>query len=58
MLAHRNIVTSRPPVVTKHMARVMTPPFENDLHSQNLYVEGGPVFRFDFEVGPFEIRGE
>ena len=32
-LAHTNMVTSGPPVVIECMARVMTPPSENDLHS-------------------------
>ena len=33
LLARTNTVTSRLPDVTKHMARVMTPPSEHDLHS-------------------------
>lgn len=44
MLTRTNTVTSGLPVVTKHTTRVMTPPFANDLHSQNLHAEGGPVF--------------
>ena len=43
-LARTNTVTSGPPVVTEHTARVMTPPSAHDLHSQNLHAEGGPVF--------------
>ena len=49
-LARINTVTSGPPIVTEHMARVMTPPFETDLHSQDLHVEGGLVLRFDSEA--------
>ena len=55
MLARTNTVTSGPPVVMKHMARVMRLPSENDLHSQNLHAKGGPVFQFDLEAGPSEI---
>ena len=47
LLAHTNPVTSGPPDVTEHTARVMKPPSANDLHSQNLHAEGGPVFRFN-----------
>ena len=56
-LARTTTVASRTPIVTKHMAMVVTPPSEPDLHSQNLHVEDGPVFRFDSKVGPSEPRG-
>ena len=56
-LAHTNTVTLGPLVVIEHMTSMMTPPSENDLHSQNLHAEGGLVFQFDLEVGLFEIRG-
>ena len=35
----------------------MTPPFEADLHSQNLHAKDGCVFRFDLEAGPSEPQG-
>ena len=51
------MVTSEPPIVTEHTARVMTPPSKNDLHSQNLHAKGGLVFQFDIEVGPSDPQG-
>ena len=53
-LARTNTITSGPPVVTEH---TVTLPSENDLHSQHLHAEGGPIFRFDSEAGPSEIQG-
>ena len=57
MLARTNTVTLGPPIVTEHTARVMTPPSEIDLHSQNLHVEDGPIFQFDSEAGSSEPQG-
>ena len=57
LLACVNTMNSGFPDVTEHMTRVLTPPSEHDLHSQNLHAEGGPVFRFDSEAGPSDPQG-
>ena len=56
-MARPNPVTSGPPVVTEHTARVMTPPSAHDLQAQNLHAEVGPTYRFDSEAGPSNPQG-
>ena len=40
-LARTNTVTSGPPVVTEHTAKVMLPPSAHDLQAQNVHAKGG-----------------
>ena len=56
-LTRTTLVTSGPPVVTEHTARVMTPPSAHDLQAQNIHAEGGPTYRFDSEAGPSNPQG-
>ena len=48
-------MTSRLPDNTECIARVMTPPFVHDLHSQNL--QAGRAFQLDSEAGPSDPQG-
>ena len=56
-LARTTTVTSGPPVVTEHTARVMLPPSAHDLQTQNIHAEVGPTYRFDSEAGPSNPQG-
>ena len=56
-LARTTTVTSGPPIVTEHTARVMTPPSAHDLQAHNIHIKGGPTYRFDSEAGPSNPQG-
>ena len=56
--ARTNIVTLGPCVIIENTARVMTPPSEMDVRSQNLHATKGPTFWFDLELGPSKPQGD
>ena len=56
-LARTTPVTSGPPVVTEHTARVMLPPSAHDLQAHSLHAKVGPTYRFDSEAGPSNPQG-